>query len=102
MCSSDLSAVDLSIMTEVKVTVEQVNDLLRAAASGPRAAVYGFVDAPLVSSDLRQMPQSIILSGRETSLTRDGMLRVFGWYDNEWGYSNRLLDAAQLMMSAGA
>jgi glyceraldehyde 3-phosphate dehydrogenase len=99
---ASVSSVDLSVMPEANVTVDEVNSLFRAAAQGPRADIHGFVDAPLVSSDLRQMPQSIIMAGRETSVTRDGMLRVFGWYDNEWGFSNRLIDAAQLMTSVDA
>ena len=52
---------------------------------------------PLVSSDLRGRPESIIMAGLETTVTQSGLLRVFGWYDNEWGFSNRMVDVALRM-----
>ena len=75
-------------------------------ASAPEAAnavlqtaggVIGWTDRPLVSSDLRARPESIVMACPETRVTKGGMLRVFGWYDNEWGFSNRMLDVAQRM-----
>ncbi len=55
-------------------------------------------DGPaLVSTDLRARPESVVMALPETRVTRGGMLRVFGWYDNEWGFSNRMLDVARLM-----
>jgi glyceraldehyde 3-phosphate dehydrogenase len=59
--------------------------------------VIGATARPLVSSDLRARPESIVIALPETRVTPQGLLRVFGWYDNEWGFSNRMLDVARLM-----
>jgi len=61
------------------------------------SSVMGWIDAPLVSVDLRARPESLVVSGPEISVSPGGLLRVFGWYDNEWGFANRMLDVAQLM-----
>lgn len=90
--TASVSAVDLSVMTERPATAEAVNALIRATGG-----VIGATDKPLVSTDLRARPESIIMACPETRVTRGGMLRVFGWYDNEWGFSNRMLDVARLM-----
>jgi glyceraldehyde 3-phosphate dehydrogenase len=66
-----------------------VNDCLRAAGG-----VIGTTDRPLVSSDLRARPESVVMALPETALAGDGLVRVFGWYDNEWGFSCRMLDIA--------
>ena len=89
---ASVSCVDLSVMTERPTDVATVNRAL-AAAGG----VIGSTDRPLVSTDLRARPQSIVMALPETRITPQGLLRVFGWYDNEWGFSNRMLDVASLM-----
>ena len=93
--TASVSAIDLTLQTEQPTTVEAVNSLLKSAAA--RSPVFGWTEQPLVSSDLRARPESIVLCGRETSVSTGGLLRVFGWYDNEWGFSNRLLDMARLI-----
>ena len=90
--TASVSAVDLAVMTQRRCTVAEVNAVL-AAAGG----VIGSTQKPLVSTDLRVRPESIVMALPETRLTQGGMLRVFGWYDNEWGFSNRMLDVAQRM-----
>lgn len=90
--TASVSAVDLCVMTERPVTAEAVNAALRAAGG-----VIGATERALVSTDLRARPESIVMACPETRVTRGGMLRVFGWYDNEWGFSNRMLDVARLM-----
>ena len=90
--TASVSAVDLAVMTERPATVAAVNAVL-AAAGG----VIGATTKALVSSDLRARPESIIMALPETRVTKGGMLRVFGWYDNEWGFSNRMLDVALRM-----
>ncbi len=90
--TASVSCVDLSVMTARKVTAEEVNAALRVAGG-----VIGATDRPLVSTDLRARPESIVMACPETRVTAGGMLRVFGWYDNEWGFSNRMLDVARLM-----
>jgi glyceraldehyde 3-phosphate dehydrogenase len=89
---ASVSCVDLSVMTERPATVEAVNAAFREAGG-----VIGATDRPLVSTDLRQRPESIVMACPETRMTPQGMLRVFGWYDNEWGFSNRMLDMALRM-----
>ena len=89
---ASVSCVDLSVMTARPVTVAAVNAAFRAAGG-----VIGATDQPLVSSDLRARPESIVMACPETRLTPQGLLRVFGWYDNEWGFSNRMLDVAARM-----
>jgi glyceraldehyde 3-phosphate dehydrogenase len=76
-------------MTKHLPDVAEVNAAFRMAGG-----VIGSTDMPLVSTDLRARPESIVMACPETRLTRGGMLRVFGWYDNEWGFSNRMLDIA--------
>lgn len=90
--TASVSCIDLTLLTARRVTVEEVNGVLKAAAVP--GGVFGWTEKPLVSSDLRGRPESIILSGRETSVSAGGLLRVFGWYDNEWGFSCRMLDMA--------
>ena len=86
---ASVSCVDLSVMTARTATVQAVNAAFRAAGG-----VIGATDRPLVSTDLRARPESVVMATPETKLTAQGMLRVFGWYDNEWGFSNRMLDMA--------
>lgn len=87
--TASVSAVDLTVMLEHTASVAQVNAAFRAAGG-----VVGWTDRPLVSTDLRARPESIIMALPETQQTDGGMLRVFGWYDNEWGFSCRMLDMA--------
>lgn len=87
--TASVSAVDFVIRTERPATVAAVNAALRMAGG-----VIGTTDRPLVSSDLRARAESIVMACPETRLTGGGLLRVFGWYDNEWGFSNRMLDVA--------
>lgn len=90
--TASVSCVDLAVMTERRAAVEEVNDAFRTAGG-----VIGATDRPLVSSDLRARPESIVMACPETRVTAGGLLRVFGWYDNEWGFSNRMLDVAVRM-----
>lgn len=86
---ASVSCVDLSVVTARPATVASVNDLFRQAGG-----VIGATDRPLVSTDLRARPESIVMALPETRMSPQGLLRVFGWYDNEWGFSNRMLDVA--------
>ncbi|WP_323035266.1 type I glyceraldehyde-3-phosphate dehydrogenase [Pararhodobacter sp.] len=90
--TASVSAVDLCVVPRKPVSVEQVNALLQTAGG-----VMGWTQKPLVSSDLRARPESIVMALPETRVTGGGMLRVFGWYDNEWGFSCRMLDMTQRM-----
>jgi glyceraldehyde 3-phosphate dehydrogenase len=89
---ASVSCVDLTVLTDKRPDPHSVNSAFRAAGG-----VIGATDQPLVSTDLRARPQSIIMACPETRATGQGLLRVFGWYDNEWGFSNRMLDVALKM-----
>jgi glyceraldehyde 3-phosphate dehydrogenase len=88
--TASVSAVDLAVTLEKRPSVEEARTLLRDLA-GP---ILGYIEKPLVSSDLRGRPESLIIAGPEIKRSKGGMLRVFGWYDNEWGFSCRMLDVA--------
>ncbi|MFO1201257.1 MAG: glyceraldehyde 3-phosphate dehydrogenase NAD-binding domain-containing protein [Tabrizicola sp.] len=89
---ASVSCVDFHLVTEKRPEVEEVNAVFRAAGG-----VIGATDRPLVSTDLRARPESVVMACPETKLSAGGMLRVFGWYDNEWGFSNRMLEMARKM-----
>ena len=90
--TASVSAVDLAVMVERVPTADEVNAAFRSVGG-----VIGWTEKPLVSTDLRARQESIVMALPETRVTKGGMLRVFGWYDNEWGFSNRMLDVAQRM-----
>ena len=89
---ASVSAVDLAVVVDRVPEAAAVNAVFRGAGG-----VIGATDRALVSSDLRSRGESIVMACPETRVTRGGLLRVFGWYDNEWGFSNRMLDVARLM-----
>jgi glyceraldehyde 3-phosphate dehydrogenase len=89
---ASVSCVDFHLVTETRPSVGEVNAAFRSAGG-----VIGATDRPLVSTDLRARPESVVMACPETKVTEGGMLRVFGWYDNEWGFSNRMLDMALQM-----
>ncbi len=93
--TASVSAIDLTVQTDTPVTPEKVNAHLLGLSE--TSCVFGYTIKPLVSTDLRARPESLIVSGAETSVSVGGLLRVFGWYDNEWGFSCRMLDMARLM-----
>jgi glyceraldehyde 3-phosphate dehydrogenase len=84
--------VDLAVIVERPAMVDRINATLTGAGG-----VIGTTDRPLVSTDLRARPESVVMALRETRITGHGLIRVFGWYDNEWGFSNRMLDMALRM-----
>ncbi|HGP0856116.1 TPA: type I glyceraldehyde-3-phosphate dehydrogenase [Yersinia enterocolitica] len=93
-----VSIVDLTVTLERDVTVQQVNDAFRqAAASGPLQGILGYSDEPLVSSDYQGDPRSSIIDGLSTLVIGGNMVKILAWYDNEWGFSNRLVDLALMM-----
>jgi glyceraldehyde 3-phosphate dehydrogenase len=90
-----VSVVDLVVELERAATVAEVNTAFAMAACGQMAGVLGYTDLPLVSSDFRGDSRSSIVDGLMTSvLSEERMMRVVGWYDNEWGYASRVADLA--------
>ena len=89
----NVSLVDLTFTARRPTTVEEVNKLMReAAASGPLKGVLAYNDAPLVSSDFNHDPHSSIFDATLTKVIDGTLVKVFAWYDNEWGFSNRMID----------
>jgi glyceraldehyde 3-phosphate dehydrogenase len=99
----DGSITDLTVELKQEVTTDQVNQAFRDAANGPLKGILQYTEDPIVSSDIIDNPHSCIFDGKSTVVVPKGkgpMVKVFGWYDNEWGYSCRTADivarAAQL------
>ncbi len=93
------SIVDLTIETERETTVDEVNAAFRASAdSGPLRGILAYTEDPLVSSDIVKSPYSAIFDSGLTSVVDGTQVKVVAWYDNEWGYSSRLVDLAQRVM----
>ena len=88
----DGSIVDLTCRMARAVSAEEVNAAVRAAAAGPLARIVEYSEVPLVSSDIIGNPHSSIFDALSTQAAADGYLKVLAWYDNEWGYSNRVVD----------
>jgi glyceraldehyde 3-phosphate dehydrogenase len=86
------SVVDLVAVLGKKVTVEDVNACIKAAADGPMKGVLEYSEDPLVSSDILGNPHSSIFDAQSTMVLGANMVKVVSWYDNEWGYSNRVCD----------
>ncbi|MGE3747447.1 MAG: type I glyceraldehyde-3-phosphate dehydrogenase [Sphingomonadaceae bacterium] len=89
----NVSVVDLKIIAKRETTVEEVNNLLKAASeAGPLKGVLGYSDEPLVSIDYNGDPRSSTVDSLETAVIDKKLVRVLSWYDNEWGFSNRMID----------
>ena len=74
------------------VTVEEVNAAFKEASEGPLKGILNYSDEPLVSSDYNGDPASSTIDALSTMVVEDNMVKVISWYDNEWGYSNRVVD----------
>ncbi|AEF16855.1 glyceraldehyde-3-phosphate dehydrogenase, type I [Thermoanaerobacterium xylanolyticum LX-11] len=91
----DVSVVDLVAELEKSVTVEEVNAALKEAAENELKGILGYTDEPLVSMDFKGDSRSSIVDGLSTMVMEGNMVKVVSWYDNEWGYSNRVVDLAK-------
>ena len=96
-----VSVVDLTVVTEKPITVEAVNSALKAAAEGPLKGILGFESQELVSMDFKGNPLSSIIDGPSTKVIGGNMTKVISWYDNEWGYSNRVKDLILFLVKKG-
>jgi len=93
----NVSLVDLTFVPSRDTSAEELNAALKAAAEGPMEGVMVFEDKPLVSSDFNHQPASSSIDSLETSVMDGKLARVVSWYDNEWGFSNRMIDTAKVM-----
>ena len=94
----DVSLVDLVATLKTPTDVAAVNAALQAAAAGPLAGILAFEEAPLVSSDFIGNPFSSIVDAENTMMIDGTMVKVLAWYDNEWGFSNRMVDLTRLLL----
>jgi glyceraldehyde 3-phosphate dehydrogenase len=97
----NVSVVDLTFTSEKPVTKEAINDALKAAADGPMKGILGLENNELVSSDFKGNPLSSIVDSPLTKTVGSNMAKVISWYDNEWGYSNRVKDLVLFLEKAG-
>lgn len=97
----NVSVTDLVVELEKAVPVEEVNAALKAAAEGELKGIMAFSEEPLVSRDYNGDPHSSIIDGLSTMVVDNTMVKVVSWYDNEWGYSNRVVDLIAFMAKKG-
>jgi glyceraldehyde 3-phosphate dehydrogenase len=97
----NVSLVDLVFQSERPLSAATINQALQDAAEGPMAGIMGYSEAPLVSSDLIGNPNSSIIDALSTQTMGDHMAKVIAWYDNEWGFSNRMIDLAKYVDTLG-
>ncbi len=90
----NVSCVDLKCILTKENSVEEINKVIQEASYSNLNGILAYEDAPLVSSDYNHHPASSIFAGSQTKVLTSGMIRVLSWYDNEWGFSNRMLDTA--------
>ena len=96
----NVSLVDLVVETEKATSKEEVNAALKAAAEGPLKGILAYCEAPLVSCDFNGNPASSSVDAATTSVIGGTMVKVMSWYDNEWGYSSRVVDLVKLMINS--
>ena len=95
------SITDFTAQVSKDVTIEEINEAYRVAANGAMKGILEYNDEPLVSSDYKGNPHSSIIDGLSTMVMSGNMVKVMGWYDNEWGYSCRTTDLASLISDKG-
>ena len=93
----NVSLIDLTFVPSRATSAEEVNAALKAAAAGPLKGVLAYTDEPLVSIDFNHDPHSSTIDSLETTVMDGQLARVVSWYDNEWGFSNRMVDTAGAM-----
>jgi glyceraldehyde 3-phosphate dehydrogenase len=96
----NVSMVDLTFHAARETSREEVDQLLRAASEGPLKGILGFNEEPLVSIDFNHDPRSSIYESHLTRVAEGTLVKVCSWYDNEWGFSNRMLDTTLALMAA--
>lgn len=93
----NVSLIDLVFTPGRDTSAEEINAAVKAAAEGPMKGVLDFTEQPLVSSDFNHQPASSTVDSLETAVLEGKLARVVSWYDNEWGFSNRMIDTAKVM-----
>jgi len=96
----NVSLVDLTFVAKKATTVEEINAAVKKAAEGSLKGILEYSTEPLVSSDFNHNPASSIFDSTLTKISEGTLVKVFSWYDNEWGFSNRMLDTTVALMNA--
>ncbi len=96
----NVSIVDLAFVAKRATTVDEVNSIVKAASEGELKGILGYTKEPLVSVDYNHDPRSSIFDGSLTKVSEGTLVKVCAWYDNEWGFSNRMLDTAVAFVNA--
>jgi len=97
----NVSVVDLTAVLSKSATTEEVNSALKSAAAGPLKGILAYTEDPVVSSDLMHNPNSSIVDGQLTKVLDGNLAKVVAWYDNEWGYSMRIVDLIEFLAKKG-
>jgi len=97
----DVSVVDLVVLTSKNTTAEEVNKALEDAANGPLKGILAYTEDPVVSTDMLHNPNSSILDAGMTKVLDGNLVHVIAWYDNEWGYSMRIVDLIEFLAKKG-
>lgn len=97
----NVSVVDLTVELAKNVTAEEINAALKKAAEGELKGILGYSELPLVSVDYNHCPLSSVVDALSTMVIGDNMAKIVSWYDNEWGYSNRVVDLAAFVAAKG-
>ena len=96
----NVSVVDLTFLAARATTVEEINSLMKQASTGPLKGILNYNDEPLVSIDFNHDPASSTYDASMTKIIDGTTVKVIAWYDNEWGFSNRMLDTTVALMNA--
>jgi len=104
----NVSALDMTLILSQQLSVNQVNQILQSAASGESgqasgrrlAGILGYTEEPLASCDFNHDSRSSIVDGNQTKVSRGNLVKILAWFDNEWGYANRMLDTTAALMKA--
>ena len=97
----DVSVVDLVVLTSKNTTAEEVNKALKDAAEGPLKGILAYTEDPVVSTDMLHNPNSSIVDAGLTKVLDGNLVKVVSWYDNEWGYSMRVVDLIEFLAKKG-
>ncbi len=94
---ANASLTDCVFEVERATTAEEVNQLLKAAADGALKGILGYEERPLVSVDYKTDPRSSVIDALSTMVINGTQVKIYAWYDNEWGYANRTVELARLV-----
>jgi glyceraldehyde 3-phosphate dehydrogenase len=95
----NVSVVDFVALTEKNTTTEEVNAALKVAAEGPLKGILGYTEDEIVSRDMQGNPNSSIIDAKMTKVLDGNLVKIVSWYDNEWGYSNRVVDLIPFLLA---